>query len=203
MFNGAKPEAHFIARETLGECNSFSAFLADSRTSVPPPEIVSAIFPWVDDEWTALRARREVKNEAKDFSLEHFLELLIYLCKVLVQDLAILLHRAPACRLFAYAPFDSPAFRTFAESVPMQLARAEEDSRLAFQNLPEHMAQTMRGVVENVSLAQQQQMGMIESRFAALEEVMAGIGGSLGMIAENGPPRKRTRKNRKFHYHIV
>ncbi|KAF8525270.1 hypothetical protein BU17DRAFT_62960 [Hysterangium stoloniferum] len=54
MFNAAKPEMHFLAREILQ----------------PPEKVLSALFPWADEEIRLLRMRATTHNESKDFALK-------------------------------------------------------------------------------------------------------------------------------------
>ncbi|KAF8421336.1 hypothetical protein L210DRAFT_2221116 [Boletus edulis BED1] len=76
---------------------------------------------------------------------------------VLLQDGAILYSRHPELPVFQFHPFNTPQFRTFANQSVQQVASAEEASRLAFQNLPQHLVVSLQGIVTNLSLEQQAQ----------------------------------------------
>jgi hypothetical protein len=75
----------------------------------------------------------------------------------LLQDGAVLYARHPQLPVFQFHPFDTPQFCAFANQSIQQVAGAEEASRLAFQNLPQHLVASLQGIVTNLSLEQQAQ----------------------------------------------
>lgn len=96
---------------------------------------------------------RESENRfARDIALRQFLRLLTWLRTVLVQDAALLFVDSPHATLFKYAPFNSPVFREFAAASTANIVAAEEQARVALQNLPQQMAQTMQGILTGHAL---------------------------------------------------
>jgi hypothetical protein len=75
---------------------------------------------------------------------------------VLFQDCAIIYAKHPECSLFRFAPFTYPSFQEFSAKAVANLAAAEEKARLAFYNLPDHMARSLQGYATNLRFDQQQ-----------------------------------------------
>ena len=79
-FNGRKQKSYFVARDVLGEWMSITFSDADLTMRLliePPAELVSSIFPWIEEEQKALKARRDAAgNAAVDNTLVSFLDLL-------------------------------------------------------------------------------------------------------------------------------
>jgi hypothetical protein len=81
MFNGCKPETYFVARDKLGAhllSSSQIDRLADAISPEPPAELLTAIFPWIEDDWAALDLRvQQIGRHANDYALRNFLLLLV------------------------------------------------------------------------------------------------------------------------------
>src|SRR6266404_8120268 len=61
----------------------------------PPAELISQIFPWVE-------AEHRLGCPAQDITLRQFLHLLVWLRRVLLQDVAMLFSQKPACPVFQF-----------------------------------------------------------------------------------------------------
>ena len=120
----------------------------------PPAELIGVLFPWIEGEIDALQQRRSSNRLAIDIALWQFLHLLTWLRLVLLQDAAILFMQHPECSIFKYAPFNTNTFHTFAAQSISQIKLAQEEARLALQNLPENVASSVRGAVTGFSLEQ-------------------------------------------------
>lgn len=130
MFSAKKPADYFVIRSALE----------------PPASVVAQIFPWVDTELEAYHARVAENPKAIDIALVQLITLLRWLRVVLVQDVAILAHRAPQSLIFNYAPFNSAEFRAFADGADARLQEVEERVRTGMQHLPEDYQASMRAL---------------------------------------------------------
>jgi hypothetical protein len=109
----------------------------------PPKELLSVLFPWVEDEIKALQERRSSNQFAVDIALWQFLHLLMWFRVVLLQDAAVLFMRYPQCSLFKYLPFSTPTFHDYASASVSRIDLAEQEARLALQRLPENVASSV------------------------------------------------------------
>jgi hypothetical protein len=125
--------------------------------SVPPRDLLSQIFPFVESAQAELHDRVRESSLSTDIALKQFLSVLAWFRTVLLQDGAVLYARHPQLPVFQFHPFDTPQFHAFANQSIQQVAGAEEASRLAFQNLPQHLVASLQGIVTNLSLEQQAQ----------------------------------------------
>ena len=103
---------------------------AADGTPEPPPELLAGIFPWVEDERAALDARQRENRRNKDIALEQFLGLLVWLRRVLVQDLAVLSSQYPGCAILKYAPFNALIFMwllIYLFNIPLCVGGLERD----------------------------------------------------------------------------
>jgi hypothetical protein len=131
----------------------------------------------------------------RDIALKQFLSLLVWLRKVLIQDCALLYARFPSCPIFRFAPFTYPSFVTFSQNAASIIATAEEDARLAFHNLPDHMARSMRGYAADLQMKQEQNHNRVCEELQRLQEQNARL--EL-MLATSGPRTKGKGKNGNF-----
>jgi len=141
MYNGRRPEEYTLPRGCL----------------VPPRDLLSQIFPFVESAQAELQDRVRQLPLATDIALKQFLSVLTWFCTILLQDGAVLYSRYPQLSIFQFAPFNTPQFHAFASQSVQQVASAEEASCLAFQNLPRHLIASLQGIVTNLSLEQQAQ----------------------------------------------
>lgn len=141
------------------------------------------MFPWVEQEQAALQLRADSDPRAKDIALKSFLGLLLWLRRVLLQDCAVLYSQYPNCAMFRFAPFNTLSFRTFAQTSAGVIARAEENARLALQNLPEHVAATFRGLATDIKLDQESQRVRSEARWTEMQDQLSTLTGLVGSMA--------------------
>jgi hypothetical protein len=97
----------------------------------------------------------------------------------------VLFTQDPHCPIFQHSIFQSASFRTFAASSQLALADAEEKARLAFQNLPNHLVRSLRGVLTDTRMEQQQdreehrlQLSGLDERFTRVETLLETLVGS-------------------------
>lgn len=151
----------------------------------PPSELGALIFPWVEQELAALDVRQRSNRFAKDIALKNFLELLVWLRRVLLQDAAVLYTRYPNAVVFRYPPFSSSNFHTFAITSTARIRESEEQARLAFMNLPDRMITSLRGAVTGMSLdwkerceAQTVILGDLYTRIDGLQTIISNLASS-------------------------
>jgi hypothetical protein len=120
-------------------------------------------------------------------ALKQFLHLLVWLRKVLLQDAAVLFTQDPTFPIFRYSIFQSTAFRTFAAASQFMLADAEKKARLAFEQLPDHLIRSLRGVLADTRMEQQQdqekhrrQLSAMNERFTRFETLLETLAGAKG-----------------------
>ena len=160
MYNGRRPEEYALPRGSL--CKLL--LIIDQMTPDmhvmppgPPQDLLTQIFPFVESAQAELQDRVRKSSLSTDIALKQFLSVLTWFRTVLLQDGAVLYSRYPQLPVFQFHPFSSPQFHAFASWSVQQVASAEEASRLAFQNLPQHLITSLQGIVTNLSLEQQAQ----------------------------------------------
>jgi hypothetical protein len=153
--------------------------LAAYLPSEPPANLLAHVFPWVEQEQAALHARARDNPLANDMALKQFLQLLIWLRTVLLQDAAVLFVQDPSCPIFRYSVFQTAAFRDFAAASQQALTDAEEKARLSFERLPDHLVKSLQGILTNSRLEQQQdrenclrQLSAMDARLDAILETV-------------------------------
>lgn len=122
--------------------------------------MLAQVFPWIEAEEEALRQRVATHNASKDIALEHFLDALKWLRRVLLQDCAVLHAICPESLIFRYAPLDSPTFLAFAEGAAERIADVERAVRLQFEKLPEHVSAAMQALLQEFGLRQREDQVM-------------------------------------------
>src|SRR6266404_3905572 len=142
----------------------------------PPAELISQIFPWVE-------AEHRLGCPAQDITLRQFLHLLVWLRRVLLQDVAMLFSQKPACPVFQFPLFRSTSFRSFAECSQKIVAQAIEDAHLNAQNLPDQFVASVQGVMASVQLNQDARMEQLEHSLAGLQEQVTQMEGMMGVMA--------------------
>ena len=138
----------------------FSVLIISLRSylkfQVPPPELVGSIFPWIEEEQTALKERiARLGKVAKDEALMYFLALLKHLRMVLLQDAAVLSSKYPGIPLFQFLPLNSEAFKTFSASSAQIIEIAESEARENLKNLPQQYATSIQGFMKTALLKQE------------------------------------------------
>ena len=183
-FNARKPEEYFLARDELRECLMIQPFNITLLTILPwagpPADVLAYLFPWVEAELAALEVRMSQSRLNRDIALKQFLRLLQWLRIVLVQDCALLYARYPACPMFRFAPFTYPGFTTFSANAAALVIAAEEDARLAFHNLPDHMARSIRGYATDLQMKQEQNHSRVCEQLLELQQQTARLELLLG-----------------------
>ena len=124
---------------------------------------------------------------SRDIALKQFLRLLVWLRMVLIQDCAMLYAQFPSCPIFNFAPFTYLSFITFSHNAAAVIATAEENARLAFHNLPDHMARSMHGYAADLQMKQDQNHIKICEELQKLQEQNARLELTLAM---RGPRTK-------------
>jgi Centromere DNA-binding protein complex CBF3 subunit, domain 2 len=137
------------------------------------------VFPWVEREQAALLARVRSNPLANDMALKQFLNLLVWLRKVLLQDAAVLFSQDPSCPIFQCSIFCSAAFHSFAKSALPTLADAEERARLALEQLPDHLIRALRGLLTDMRVEQQQNLEYHRNLLLALDERFGHVEGLM------------------------
>ena len=75
---------------------------------------------------------------------------------VLLQDAAVLRAKYPDLHLSKYAPFNSPTFLEFSRASTAIIETAEAEARHQLESLPETVSRSMQGILETISVRQQQ-----------------------------------------------
>ncbi|GLB45440.1 hypothetical protein LshimejAT787_2201030 [Lyophyllum shimeji] len=176
MFNAHKPETYCLPRDYLE----------------PPAELLSAIFPWIENAEATRVEREEASVKNRDIALRQFLLLLTWLRTVLLQDAAILFVNNPHASIFKYAPFNSSAFHTFASTSTATIAAAEENTRLALHNLPRQMVQTLEGVLTGHALQMQLLQDAHRAELLIMRNEVIEMKGVVNLLAGS----KRSRNTR-------
>ena len=176
---------------------SLSSFL----NTEPPPELMRQIFPWIEQEQAALDARSVANPNARDFALKHFLALLKWLRRVLLQDAAVL-SSSHSCdsslpfKFLAFAPFNTATFQTFASSSAAVIHQAAEEARLQLQNLPDQYAHAFRGLVTSATLEQQRISALQSHQIMELTQNVQRLTDLLNMQSASKKPRHRRTGNK-------
>jgi len=139
----------------------------------PPAELLAFIFPWVEEAQCAYILRVEKHGlKAIDYALRHFLDTLIILRTILLQDAAVLYSKHPECSIWNFKPFNTPAFSEFARTSVAILETAELEAKRRLESLPETVATSMRGVLEASEIQQNQARKDYNTRFDFIESLL-------------------------------
>lgn len=86
-----------------------------SRDLVKPPQLLEQqIFPWATE---CLAAVKRLPKAVSDVGAQKFLELVLFLRSVLLQDVVLMKAQYPECDLFRHPIFASAAFEDFARDL--------------------------------------------------------------------------------------
>ena len=161
----------------------------------PPAELLTAIFPWIENEQAALDLRVcQIGRRAADYALRNFLRLLLWFRRVLLQDAAIIYHSCPGCHIFGFAPFNTPVFKQFSATAPATIIDAEQAASVALQNLPEHVVRSVRGIVTDVNMSQRQQNEEMQELKSTVMSEMNSIKDMLALALRSKQGRKLNQK---------
>jgi hypothetical protein len=92
-----------------------------------------------------------------------------------VQDCALGYAQYPHCPIFKFAPFTFPSFTAFSANAVALVAAAEEKARLAFHNLPDHIAQSMHGYATDLNMKQELNFSKLSADVQELKEQNAHL----------------------------
>lgn len=161
----------------------------------PPPALLAQVFPWVEAELVALAACQLDYRFAQDVALRNFLEVLVWLRTVLLQDVAVLYMMFPNANIFSYPPFCSPVFRDFATTSVTQIKEIEEEARLAFKNLPENLVTSLRGAVTTVQLENRKADDENKARLDALQDSVLQMSRAINQLGGCRPYQRGGRSS--------
>jgi hypothetical protein len=153
--------------------------------------LLRVIFPWVEEELQALVIREATNQYSTDISARKFLELLQYLRRVLLQDLALLHNNFPDSPLFSAPPFNTQVFHDYAKSAPSQVEEAECRSVQAMEDVPEYLAAGVRNAMNGLAVTHASEASHSDARLSAMESSLAEV---KQLLTEKGvglPPSKR------------
>ena len=163
----------------------------------PPPELLVLVFPWVEKEQSAFAERRRIIGQAaNDGALTSFLNLIIRLRRVLLQDAAILSTKYHNLPFLNFAPFNTPRFRVFASNSSAILKHAEEEARHRLKKLPETLAMSMRGILATSSIQNERNLRETQELVQMLSSGFGNLKDSMGALVEANLVTS-TRKKRK------
>ncbi len=173
----------------------------------PPSELCQEIFPWVESELAAYSARLEtVGAAATDYSLKNFLNLLLELRVILLQDAAVLQSKYPDLHLWKYAPFNSHLFHNFSQASNSILENAEAEARHQLESLPETVSRSMQGILETMSVQRrQEQIELAAQRQRDQEQVSESLRFMEGLMVNtfsSKPKGKKYTQNQPKGKHI-
>lgn len=75
---------------------------------------------------------------------------------VILRDAAVLHMQYPDLSIFKFEPFTTNEFKQFAASAGPILVQVEADARQQYQNLPDHLVASLRGIVANSEIQRKQ-----------------------------------------------
>ncbi|TFY73269.1 hypothetical protein EWM64_g10743, partial [Hericium alpestre] len=179
MFNGRDPTSYSVARQSLA----------------PPQDLVQNLFPWIEDEQHVLAVHAASSRVANDIALQHFLRLLTWFRTVLLQDAAILYSHNDALEIFKYAPFNTARFQEYAQDAAEIVAQAEMEALCAFEDLPERMSKTMRGIMAEQAIVHKREIVESRRQNQALVQVVERLQATVEM--SHGARRQPSRKRKK------
>ncbi|KAJ7135159.1 hypothetical protein C8R46DRAFT_1362266 [Mycena filopes] len=133
---------------------------------------------------------------AKDIALRQFLATLTWFRRVLIQDMAVIYTQTPHAPIFKTAPFNSTIFREFAAESTAAIHLAEEAARLAFQNLPEHLVASMRGVLATQNLGFERERHGYKMQMEAMQTQLNKVQSLLRVVAGS-------KRIKKAHVYIL
>jgi hypothetical protein len=167
-------------------------------------ELLTAIFPWIEDERAALDLRvQQIGRRANDYALRNFLLLLVWFRRVLLQDAAVIYHSHPSCQIFGFAPFNTTAFKQFSAAAPASIVEAEQAASIALQNLPEHMVRSVRGIITDVNMSQHQQSNEMQELKNTVANEMSSIKDMLALALGSKQGRKPNQKGQFLTLSVI
>ena len=115
---------------------SLSSYVLPCSRVFPPLALTACILPWVAPELEKIKAWNRTANKyTSDMSAEGFLEALVWLKIVFLQDMALLQHLHPALPIFTHQVFSLPEWSPFAEKVQSVDIAAANEVSVIFDNI--------------------------------------------------------------------
>jgi hypothetical protein len=106
------------------------------RSSIePPPHLQERVFPWVEEEILALGEREKKGPQYRDMALRSFLNLLLWLRLVILQDAPFHIEIARQSYLWTVEPFSSVEFLEWARRAREEVCIREFARNLIIFNL--------------------------------------------------------------------
>jgi hypothetical protein len=160
---------------------------------VPPQSLLKDIFPFIEDAQQQLSEWTCQSSLAIDITLKQFLPVLRWFRTVLLQDCAVLFAGHPELPVFQFKPFSTSVFKEFAAASVESVTRAEQEARLAFQNLPQHLICSLRGLVTTLMLEQQAQCVKNKALHAEVQKHLESQSALLAELAHTPKGRQESR----------
>ena len=158
-------------RAAAGFDQAGGQFFLDRALIDPPEALAAQVFPWID---------RYQTNMPPDLAAGGFLALLEYLRVVLLQDMAVLWKDVPEHVFFGHAPFNTEAFRAFAETVAAGRETAEEPEEARLRHLVPDLAVRL----DNLQTAINYHLQNNNEALAATNEALATTNSMLAQLLE-------------------
>lgn len=146
-------------------------------------------------------------NAAVDNTLASFLEVLLRLRRIILQDAACLSLKHPGCALFSkYAPFNTVQFATFATSAAATIEHTEQEARHQLSHLPEHIASSFQGAMTTNNIQQEQLRLEVQQQYAGVTSQLEAMGSLLHAVLLNSHSCQRkqlTSAGNSYHHHCT
>ena len=130
----------------------------------------------------------------EDYALWHFLHLLIFLRKVIIQDAALLFALCSDANIWTYFSFSDPQFHAFAASAPLVIRQAEEKARQAFRHVPDYLANGIRTVTTGIMVDQRQFHGRTQGQLEQMDNRMVKLEEMITQLTDSQKPRRKRQR---------
>ncbi|PBK65749.1 hypothetical protein ARMSODRAFT_978191 [Armillaria solidipes] len=182
MFNANRPETYLLPRGKLE----------------PPESLISALFPWVEEEQEKLQQRHMTHGHVADnFALDQFLSILIKFHIILLQDAAMLYVTHCTLALFNFHPFNISVFHEWADLSSAIVANAEAAACHQFLTLPDHYARSLRGMMTTINMEQQHECLTHSQQYKTLSMQIESL---ASMVTTDILPKGAHHHGRCNHY---
>jgi len=164
--------------------------------AVPPPALMEEIFPFIEQAQQDLKDRTQHSQLATDIALRQFLSVLLWFRLVLLQDATLLYTKHPEIPVFRFKPFNTQCFRDYAHEAVQAVMQAEEQARMAFHNLPQHLVCSLKGLVTSMTLDQRAQHAENEALRAEVRQHMETQSALLAELSASSSYGRRKRSHK-------
>ncbi|TFY74110.1 hypothetical protein EWM64_g9902, partial [Hericium alpestre] len=172
MFNGCDPSSYFLARDTLD----------------PPQDLLLCVFPWVEEQESALLTHQAAHHFASDIALYQFLRVLKWFRWVLLQDAAVLFCQYPWLPFFRHAPFDGTQFHEYAKGASDAIAAAEMRAQCAFENVPVNLVMGIQVLLTESHLARERDTANTRAQYDCMMQRVDALQGMVEMAIVSKKP---------------